>query len=84
MPRGRLHNDNWTAKVEVFRFALQRENKKARKGGVLPSAYQIALLQFQINLVFFVEVQQDSIGGGLPCDVFVTSEGRYDRLSIQH
>ncbi len=53
MLKGRLHDDDWTAKVAVFLFTLQWENKKARKGGVLPSAYQIALLQFQINLVFF-------------------------------
>lgn len=84
MLKGRLHDDDWTAKVTVFLFALQWENKKARKGGVLPSAYQIALLQFQINLVFFVEVQQDSVGGGLTCDIFVTGEGRDDWLSIQH
>ncbi len=68
----------------VFLFALQWENKKARKGGVLPSAHQIALLQFQIHLVFFVEVQQDSVGGGFSCDVFVTGERRDDWLSIQH
>lgn len=84
MLKGWLHNDDWTAKVAVFLFALQRKNKKARKGGVLPSSYQIPLLQFQINLVFFVEVQEDSIGGSLTCDIFVTCEGRDDWFSIQH
>ncbi len=84
MLKGRLHDDDRTAKGAVFLFALQWENKKARKGGVLPSAHQIALLQFQIHLVFFVEVQQDSVGGGFSCDVFVTGERRDDWLSIQH
>lgn len=63
---------------------LQGEHQKAGEGRILPAPDQITFLQLQVNLILFIQVEQDSIRGGFTSNIFVPSKRGDDRFPIQH